>query len=302
MPVRTGVVTRGPAATRAEWADRVRRIDDQGHDALLLPDHLGQWPPLSPLVAAAAVSGRLRFGTQVLNNEFWNPVLLAREAAAADVLTDGRLELGFGAGHTASEFAAAGIAYERPSVRIARLAEAVPLVRRLLAGETVDHDGRYGLAAARLDLPTVQHPVPVMVGGNGDTLLALAAREADIVGLSGFTAGTGRVHTDLSHFTWDGLADRIAHVRRHAGGRSGAIELSALVQHVEVTDDRRAAADRWADGGLDTAPLLDSPFVLLGTPADLADQVARLVEAGVTYLTTFEPCAEALAVAVGKGA
>jgi probable F420-dependent oxidoreductase len=300
VSVRTGVVTRTPPTTRAEWDDRVRTVDGLGHDVLLIPDHLGQWPPLSPLVAAASVSDRLRFGVQVLNNEFWNPTLLAREAAAADVLTDGRLELGFGAGHTADEFAAAGIAYERPSVRVARLAEAVPLVRRLLAGETLDHEGdHYRLVAATTGLATAQHPVPVMIGGNGDRLLALAARQADTVSLVGFTAGTGRTHTDLSHFTWAGLADRIAHVRAEAGDRFDAVELSILVQHVEVTPDRRSAAERWAGGEIDAGILLDSPFVLLGTPGDLADQVARLAEAGVTYLTTFEPCAEALAAARG---
>jgi probable F420-dependent oxidoreductase len=298
MSLRTGVVTPTPPTTRGEWDQRVRRVDDLGHDVLLIPDHLGLWPPLSPLVAAASVSDRLRFGVQVLNNEFWNPVLLARDAAAADVLTDGRLELGFGAGHTADEFAAAGIPYERPAVRVARLAEAVPLVRRLLAGETVDHDGdRYRLVAAATELATAQHPVPVMIGGNGDRLLSLAAREADIVSLVGFTAGTGRTHNDLSHFTWDGLADRIGHVRAQAGDRFDAVELSILVQHVEVTPDRRAAAERWAGGVLDAGILLDSPFVLLGTPGDLADQVSRLAQAGVTYLTTFEPCAEALATA-----
>jgi probable F420-dependent oxidoreductase len=299
VSLRTGVVARAAPTTRAEWDDRVRRVDDLGHDVLLLPDHLGQWPPLSPLVAAASVSDRLRFGVQVLNNEFWNPVLLAREAAAADVLTGGRLELGFGAGHSAGEFAAAGIAYERPAVRIARLAQAVALVRRLLAGETVDHDGAYRLAAASLDLATAQDRIPFMVGGNGDRLLALAAREADTVSFVGFTAGTGRTHTDLSHFSWDGLADRIAHVRHHAGDRFAGLELSVLVQHVEVTDDRPAAAARWASGEHDPGLLLDSPFVLLGSPAGLAEQVARLAAAGVTYVTTFEPCAEALASARG---
>jgi alkanesulfonate monooxygenase SsuD/methylene tetrahydromethanopterin reductase-like flavin-dependent oxidoreductase (luciferase family) len=139
--------------------------------------------------------------------------------------------------------------------------------------------------------------VPVMIGGNGDRLLSLAAREADIVSLVGFTAGTGRTHNDLSHFTWDGLAERIGHVRAQAGDRFDAVELSILVQHVEVTPDRRAAAERWAGGVLDAGILLDSPFVLLGTPGDLADQVSRLAQAGVTYLTTFEPCAEALATA-----
>ncbi|HEX6420400.1 MAG TPA: TIGR03621 family F420-dependent LLM class oxidoreductase [Acidimicrobiales bacterium] len=297
-PLRTGVVATAPPASPGEWRDRVRRIDEQGHDVLLTADHIGNTPPLPPLVAAAAASDRLRFGTQVLNNGFWNPVLLARDAAAVDVLTGGRLELGFGAGHTATEFAAAGIPYPPPAARIDRLAEAVPVVRRLLAGERVDAAGTYRLDAAELGFAAVQRPVPIMIGGNGDRLLRLAAAEADIVGLVGFTAGTGRVHTDLSHFTWHGLADRIDHVRRHAGERFDRLELSVLVQGVAVTGDRERTAVDFARGMIDdVAPLLDSPFLLLGTEAELAEQVRRLCDAGVTYVTTFEHASEALAVA-----
>ena len=137
-PLRTGVIALEPAPSRAAWLDRVRRLDDQGHDVLLTPDHLGLWPPFSPVVAAAEASDRLRFGTLVLNNEFWNPVLLAREVAAVDVLTDGRIELGMGAGHAEVEFAASGIPYDPPGARVARLGEAVALVRRLLAGEQLE--------------------------------------------------------------------------------------------------------------------------------------------------------------------
>jgi probable F420-dependent oxidoreductase len=291
-----------PAATRTEWLDRVRRIDGQGHDVLLMPDHLGLWPPFTPLVAAAEASDRLRFGTLVLNNEFWNPVLLAREAAAVDVLTGGRLELGMGAGHAAIEFAACGIPYETPGVRVGRLAEAVPLVRRLLAGEAVNHDDAYRLEGAATGLAAAQAPVPVMVGGNGDRVLRLAAEHADIVGLVGFTAGTGLVHTDLSHFTWAGLADRIAHVRRCAGPRFDELELSVLVQRVGLVDDARAAAAAFADGtDIDLDVLLDSPFVLLGTESFIADRLERLrTEHGVSYVTTFEHSAEPLATAAAR--
>jgi probable F420-dependent oxidoreductase len=251
-------------------------VDDLGHDVLLIPDHLGLWPPLSPLVAAAYVSDRLRYGVQVLNNEFWNPVLLAREVEAVDVLTGGRLELGFGAGHAAEEFETAGIPYDPPGARIDRLAAAVPRVRQLLADR--DH-------------------IPFMVGGNGDRVLALAAAEADIVGLTGFTSGTGRTHTDLSHFTWAGLADRIDYVRRHAGDRFAGLELSILVQLAEVTDDRRGRAEAFGEGRLDTDVLVDSPFVMLGAPSELADHMDRLREMGVGYVTAFDTSAEALATA-----
>src|SRR5690606_14273504 len=141
-----------------------------------------------------------------------------------------------------------------------RLVHAVPAVRRLLAGERVDGAGDYGLTSAELGFATAQSPVPVMVGGNGDRVLALAARHADIVGLVGVTSGAGPVHTAISHFTWDGLADRIDHVRRHAGGRFGQLELSVLVQAVRITDDRERAAAEFAQGMLDdVTPLLDSP-------------------------------------------
>lgn len=297
-PLRTGIVPMSTFATRDDWVARVRAIDQQGHDVLLMADHLGMVPPLVPLVTAAEVSERLRFGTQVLNNEFWNPVLLARDAAAVDILTSGRLELGLGAGHARVEFEAVGLDYDRPALRIERLEAAIPIVRTLLAGGTVDDDPTYDVADASLGFAAAQPTVPVMIGGNGDRVLRLAAEQADIVGLTGFTAGTGQVHTELSHFTWDGLADRVDHVRRHAGHRVDHLELSVLVQVARRTDDRRAAVEEFAQGKVAVEPLLDSPFVLLGTDDERTAQLARLRdELGVTYVTTFEPGAEALATA-----
>ena len=288
-PFRFGVSATAIPADRAAWQDQARRYEDLGFDVLLLADHLGvMLPPLVPLVSAADATERLRLGTFVLNNDFWHPSLLARDAAATDLLTGGRLELGLGAGHAQGEYESSGLTYDRPGVRVERLAEAVPLLRRLLDGETVDHDGpHYTLRAAATGIATAQHRVPLLVGGNGDRLLALAARHADIVGLVGFTSGTGQVHTDLSHFTWAGLAERIAHVRRHTGDRADAIELNILVQQV-ATGDRRAAADRLAAQiGQPAELFLDSPFVMLGSPDDLAAHVARLRDAGVTYVVAF---------------
>lgn len=302
-PWRFGVVAGlEPPDSRAAWLERVRRIDGLGYDVLLMPDHLGIWPPLTPLVAAAEASERLRFGTQVLNNEFWNPVLLAREAAAADVLTDGRLELGFGAGHAQDEFTAAGIAYERPGLRIDRLAQAVPLVRRLLVGEQFTHGGAYRLRDAALGIAPSQSQVPIMVGGNGDRVLTVAAQHADIVSLVGFTSGTGRTHTDLSHFTWVGLADRLALIETEAEERSGSIERSLLVQHVAVTDSARSVAEEWAvELGQPAERFLDTPFLLIGSVERLAGQLIRLREEhGVTYVTVFAAAAEALAPVVER--
>jgi probable F420-dependent oxidoreductase len=287
-PFRFGVSVLTASPDRATWQDQARRYEDLGFDVLLVADHLGMFPPLVPLVSAADATDRLRVGTFVLNNDFWNPAFLARDAAAVDVLTDGRLELGFGAGHAQVEYESAGLPYDRPAVRIDRLAEALPLVRRLLDGETVDHaGGNYTLRAAATGFATAQPRVPLLVGGNGDRLLAVAARHADIVGLVGFTSGTGQVHTDLSHFTWAGLAERVDHVRRCAGDRVGSLELNVLVQRVAVGDRQAVADELAAQTGSPAELFLDSPFVMLGSPTDLADHVRRLREVGVTYLVAF---------------
>lgn len=293
------VMMQAPERAR-EWRDRVVRIDDLGFDVLLMPDHLGLMSPFPPLVAAAGASGRLRLGVQVTNINFWNPALLARDAATTDLLSDGRLELGLGAGHAQEEFTAIGVPYERPAQRVALLEAAVPVLRELLAGGTVTTTTPLDMADCGLGLPRAQTTVPLMVGGNGDRVLALAGTHADIVGLVGFTSGTGRTHTDLSHFTWVGLADRIAHVRRSAGDRFDALELSVLVQHVAVADDRDAALAAFiGDAPVPVDAVADSPFVLAGSAGHIAAQLARLRdEHGVTYVTAFESSAAALAQAM----
>lgn len=164
--LRFGCVARRPPESRAAWSERVHRIDEWGFDVLLVPDHLALPSPLAALVSAVDASDRLRFGTQVLNAQLWNPALLARDCATVDVLTDGRLEIGLDAGNALAEFRAAGLRYPSPQERVDRLAETVSLLRRLLAGEEVTSDGHYRLERSTVGLQTVQRPVPVMVGGN----------------------------------------------------------------------------------------------------------------------------------------
>jgi probable F420-dependent oxidoreductase len=270
-----------------ELAELARQLEGEGYDQLQLADHLGDLAPFPALAVAATATASLGVGTLVCNNDFWNPVLLAREAATLALLSDGRFELGIGAGHAQVEYQAAGIPYDRPVVRVARLAETVPLVRRLLDGETVTSVGaHHGVvdAATGLEHP----PVPVLVGGNGDRVLELGARHADAVGLTGFTSGTGQRHSDLSHFTWHGLAERVTHVRRAAGDRAQGLELQVLVQLVATGERRRLAEDAARPFDQPAERLLDSPFVMLGSVEDHVEHCARLEELGVTRLTAFE--------------
>src|SRR5437870_3376573 len=133
-----GTPRRG-ASTRAEWQDKARTVEDLGYSVLLVPDHLAAMLATLPAVMSAAdATTSLRVGTNVLNNDLRHPVLLAREAATMDVLTDGRLELGLGAGYMRIEYEQAGLRFDRGGVRVERLAEAIAIIKGLLGGAEVN--------------------------------------------------------------------------------------------------------------------------------------------------------------------
>jgi probable F420-dependent oxidoreductase len=287
------------AASGEAWRATARRVEAWGYETLWVPDHVGLFDPFAAMVAAAGATSTLRVGTYVLNVEFWNPLLLARAVATTHVVTDGRLVLGLGAGHNAEEFAQAGLRYPPAGERVGRLEATVPALRRLLAGEAVD-DERLGLAKAATGLAPVDPPI--LVGGNGDRVLSLAGREADMAGVVGFTAGTGRTHTDLSHWGWDGLSDRLAHLRSaaSAAGRASEVPVDLLVQRARVTDDPAAALADFVEAGLGEE-LFDSPFLLVGSEDELVAKLARLRdEHGVAGVTVFGPDAESLAPVVAR--
>jgi probable F420-dependent oxidoreductase len=270
------------------WRDRLRAWEAAGFDTVWVPDHVGLVDPFTALAAAGQVTERITLGTLVLNVEFWNPLLLARAAATTALATDDRLVIGLGAGHNREEFVQAGLRYPPAGERVTRLEAYVPALRRLLAGETVDDD-RLGLVGAATGLPPVAPPL--LVGGNGDRVLDLAGRDADLVGLSGFTSGTGRYHTNLSHWGWDGLADRLARARAAAGGRTQPADI--LVQRAVVTGDPLVALADFLEAGLPET-LFDSPFLLVGEEDDLLAHLRRLEELGIDGVTVFARDADAL--------
>jgi probable F420-dependent oxidoreductase len=274
------------------WRDDARRFEGLGFDTLWVADHVGMFDPFVGLTAAAGVTEHLRLGTYVLNVEFWNPLLLARAAATTHLVSDGRLVLGLGAGHAQVEFEQAGLEYPPAGRRIDRLEACLPALRRLLAGETVD-DPRLGLTGAATGLAPTDPPL--LVGGNGDRVLRLAGEQADIVSLVGFTSGTGQVHSNLSHWSWDGLAERLAHVRAAAGDRSFTTDV--LVQRSAVTDDPADALADYVAAGL-TDDMFDSPFLLVGTEQQIVERLHRLADLGIDAVTVFAPSADALAPAI----
>jgi probable F420-dependent oxidoreductase len=276
-------------ADPASWRATVREVDAIGYDVLQIADHLvdGLLPPLTSLAVAAEVSERLTFGTMVLAVDFRHPAVLAREVAMLASLSGGRFELGIGAGHMKSEWDAVGLPFDDAPTRVARLGEAVTVLRRLLDGDPVSfHGEHYDLVDHRC-WPVPTTPVPILVGGNGDRVLRIAGEQADHVGFTGFGPNHDGSGVNLTHLTARGLEERIAHVRRWAGSR--ALHLQVLVQGTIVTTDRRGAAAPIADRfGLGIDDVLDSPFLLIGTHAQLAEQLRERSERfGIGTWTTF---------------
>ena len=304
-PFRFGINVR-TAGSAAEWADKARKVERLGYSVLLVPDHLAELlAPFPALAAAAAATTRLRVGTGVLNNDLRHPLLTAREAATLDVLSDGRLELGIGAGHMQSEYAQMGLAFDAGATRVERLAEAVVIVKRLLEGEAVSFAGRhYRVTAHTLHPRPIQRPrPPLFIGGNAPRLLAVAAREADIVGLTGIAFRRGGAQPDVSDFRAAAVDERVRLLRETAAGRFEQLELNTLVQRVIVTDDRHKAAQeltaRWPH--LTADEILASPYVLLGTVDQLVDNLrARRDRWGISYVMTHEPFMDALAPVVAR--
>jgi probable F420-dependent oxidoreductase len=305
-PFRFGVNV-GRARARAEWQDTARKIEDLGYATLTVPDHLTDAvAPMPALVSAAEATKHLRVGTYVLNNDLRHPVLVAREAAAIDLLTDGRLQLGLGAGSIQSEYDQAGLGFDPGGIRVERLSEAVTIIKSLLKGERVTVAGRHYRVTSHAIAPLpVQKPhPPILIGGNGPRLLALAAREADIVAFSGITFRRGgALPPDLSGWKVSGVDERVHLVRQVAGERYGRIELNALLQRVVVTDDRRKAAEeftgRWTQ--LTTDEILQSPFVLIGTVDQMVEDIqARRDRWGISYYVVQEPYLDAFAPVVAR--
>ncbi|MBI2710746.1 MAG: TIGR03621 family F420-dependent LLM class oxidoreductase [Actinobacteria bacterium] len=272
------------ARSRREWVELVRRVDGAGFGMIATADHLGGClAPLLPLATAAEVSDRLRLGVMVLNNDLHHPALLARSAATLDLLSDGRVEIGLGAGHAKPEYDRAGLVFDPAPVRVARLAEAVVVLRRLLDGETVTFSGEhYRLAGERCDPPPVQARVPVLVGGGGRRVHRIAARHADAVGFTGLgrTLPDGQRH-DPSGFRAEQVDADVAAVRAASLRRLpslGPLEHQVLVQRVIVTDDAHGAAERLSRAhlpSLSASDVLTTPYLMVGSTGALAD---RLVE------------------------
>lgn len=260
--------------------DLSRRAESLGFSTFLLGDHFsGQLAPFSMLATAAAVTTQLRIGSLVFCNEFRHPAVLAKECATLDVLSEGRLEVGIGAGWNAAEFVAMGVPFRSARARVARVEEAVDILRGLWGNDTFSYSGEhYKVSNARVDPKPLQlpHP-PILLPGGGRRMIALAARNAAIIDVTAGFADAAQV------------AKRVAELEQLAGGRRSPPERCMLLRAARPGSPQSTAEGLARELGWTPEQVRDAPCVLAGSATAMADQLQeRRDRYGITYVVVPE--------------
>jgi probable F420-dependent oxidoreductase len=303
------------AAGGREWRDTVRKVEDLGYSTLFLADHyLGPGPaqkvartprqdlaPIAAMAAAAAVSETLRIGSRVFCIDYHVPAVLAKEAATLDLLSDGRLEMGIGAGWSETEYNAMGLSFDRPGRRIAKLAEVVSLIKAHWDGKELDYAGQIVQVRGYAGRPRpVQRPhPPIMIGGGGPRMLSFAGREADIVSMSSVPF----VARDAEGLDPHTVAQRrIGAVRAAAGERYGGLEIESSPYFTAITDNPEAALAKAASStGIPVEVLREHPNVMIGSLESVVEMLySRRDSLGVNYVTVQQSQIESFAPVVDR--
>jgi probable F420-dependent oxidoreductase len=243
---------------------------------LFVPDHFDEgMGPIAAMAAAAAATTTLNVGSLVLAADFRHPVVLARELATIDLLSEGRFELGMGAGWKASDYASSGIPMDRPGVRVDRMIEAIEVMRGLFAPGPFSYRGEHFQVEDLDGTPAPHRPggPPLLVGGGAPRMLRWAGANADIVGVNP-SIHSGVIDADAARDAQvDRIDEKVRWVHEGAGDRADDLELNAWLAVAVVTDDAVGTAELLAPAfGTRPEGLLDSPMVAVGTLGELAEQ------------------------------
>jgi probable F420-dependent oxidoreductase len=287
-PFRFGLVA-GYAPSRTAWVNIARRAEELGYSTLLMPDRTsaGILAPMPALAIAASVTTSLRVGSYVFCNGYRHPVLLAREAATLDLLSEGRFELGLGAGVSSTEFEQMGIPFASGGARVGQVEEAIRLIKQLFTEETVTFSGRqYTVSGLKGAIASAQKPhPPILVAGAGERMLKVAAREANTIAIGSVIASHGADATDAT------LEQKLAWIQEAAGVRFSDLELSQTIYGLEITDSSTPVAQM---GG----------WAIPKTPMSSEQAVAHLLEQreryGFSYLQVSAGQMENLAPVVAQ--
>jgi len=282
---------------RAALVEEGRLIEWIGYSTFTVADHfMIPFAPLLTLQAVAAATETLRLAQTVLNQDFRHPAVLAKELATLDVLSDGRLEIGIGAGWMRDEYERAGLPFDAASTRVERLEEVIVILKGLFGDGSFSFTGKHFTIADLDGMPKpLQRPhPPILVGGGGRKVLALAGRHADIVQILPRTV-RGRRPDSTRPFTAEAYEEKISWVREAAGARFPEIELGAQLLNLTITDDpeasfeaffQRFAGQLGAAGGTAASrqELRASPMVAIGNLDEVCDKLIQTRERlGISY-------------------
>ena len=291
-PFRFGVQL-SHAPSPAAWRAMARKIEELGYSTLFVPDHFDdQFGPIVALTVAAEATTTLRVGSLVFGNDYRHPVVLAKEIATLDLLSEGRVEFGLGAGWMTSDYVQAGLPLDPPATRIDRMAESLAVIRSLWAGGVTavdgDHYQVHGLAGT--PSPARAGGPPVIIGGGGRRVLRLAAAHADIVGVNPNLAAGAIGPEVIATAVPAAYDERIAWLREAAGARFDELELQCLTFAVQVVPDGPAVLERLAAlFGMSLEDVAGSPVALIGSVDEI---VATLEERrrrfGFSYVVVHE--------------
>ena len=294
--------------TAKGWAELARRTEAAGYEVLTMPDHFtDQLAPIPALMAAASATTTLRVGALVFDNDYKHPVVLAKELATIDLLSEGRLEIGLGAGWMISDYEEAGIPYDSPKVRIDRFIEGVAVIRGAMADGSFSFSGdHYTITNYNGQPKPMQARPPLLIGGGGKRVLSYAAREADIIGINGtMTAGVVGPEA-LSTMTAESVDEKVAIVAAAGAHRINDIEMNIRTFFVKVTNDRAATVDGISSMFGVSKDMIDaSPFALIGSVEECIEQLLERRERwGFSYTIVgaenIDECAPIVAALRGK--
>ena len=309
------------ADSAGQWRDRARQVEDLGYSALHVADHiLGPGPalersfhPVQNLAAvpamcfAAAATTELRIGARVFCIDYRLPVVLIKEALTMDLLSEGRLEFGLGAGWLAEEYQAIGLPLDSPGRRIKRLENAITAFRQFAGAEGVDVDNE-DISWREFEGIPKAHPrenselPPLMIGGGAPKILGLAGREANIVSLN-FNNRSGMIGPDgVGLSTAEETAKKIGWIKDGAGKRFDELELEIGAYFTVVTPDPEPVLGQFAQGfGLTPEQMGDHPHALIGDVEQIVDVLeARRDAFGISYITVGDTAIEMFAPVVKR--
>lgn len=302
--IRFGVEMMGPFEGMT-WADSVREIESQGYSTLFVPDHFDEgYGPITAMATAGMATTTLRLASAVLAVDFRHPAVVARELASIDQLTEGRLEVGVGAGYNLNDYSWSGIRMDEPRVRVDRLIEYVAVLRGLFGGGPFSFDGEHYQIAELKGSPRPHRPggPPIFVAGGGKRMLRFAAKHADIVGVSVLMPTSATKADAVADGVPSSIDAKIDLIRDSAGGRFDDLELHAWLGCAHVTADPLAAAEKLTGRfRASAADVLKSPMVLLGEVDAIVDELyERRDRWGFSYYTLQQDVAREFAPVVAR--